>query len=294
MGGVENEEVHKSQFGWTPVYRKDNLSVMSVAFLLSHKNDAIIWRGPRKNGLIKQFLMDVEWEKGDVLIIDCPPGTSDEHISIAQLLNGRKEDVYTLMVTTPQEVSLLDVRKEISFANKVGLNILGCIENMSGFVCPCCNKKTQIFKPSTGGAMVLCKELNIDYLGSLPIDQLLLKCCEMGQSFLKYSANKDGNTGTRVAMINILKQITSRIDEKYAKDIEKKENYYKAKEYKMDDSDDSDQEDECMDAVDMDKQQQNGNEHDVNGNSVNKKEDENEVLHPMDDNDTNEFLEMLD
>merc|ERR1712228_390735 len=117
--------------------------------------------------------------------------------------------------------------------------------------------------------------------------QLLLKCCEMGQSFLKYSANKDGNTGTRVAMINILKQITSRIDEKYGKDIEKKENYYKAKEYKMDDSDDSDQEDECMDDVDMDKQQ-------VNGNIVNKKEDENEVLHPMDDNDTNEFLEMLD
>lgn len=88
MMGVEDKQVHKSQFGWTPVYRKNNLSVMSVAFLLSHKNDAIIWRGPRKNGLIKQFLTDVEWQNLDFLIIDCPPGTSDEHISIAQLLAG--------------------------------------------------------------------------------------------------------------------------------------------------------------------------------------------------------------
>eukprot|EP01083_Nonionella_stella_P214973 774145_1 len=108
MMGVENEQVHKSQFGWTPVYRKTNLSVMSVAFLLSHKNDAIIWRGPRKNGLIKQFLIDVEWNNLDFLIIDCPPGTSDEHISITQLLSSRKQDVYTLIVTTPQEISLLD------------------------------------------------------------------------------------------------------------------------------------------------------------------------------------------
>ena len=88
MMGVEDKQVHKSQFGWTPVYRKSNLSVMSVAFLLSQKNDAIIWRGPRKNGLIKQFLTDVEWQNLDFLIIDCPPGTSDEHISIAQLLAG--------------------------------------------------------------------------------------------------------------------------------------------------------------------------------------------------------------
>ena len=229
MMGVENEQVHKSQFGWTPVYRKNNLSVMSVAFLLSHKNDAIIWRGPRKNGLIKQFLVDVEWQNLDFLIIDCPPGTSDEHISIAQLLSGKKESVYTIMVTTPQEVSLLDVRKEISFANKVGLNILGIIENMNGFICPCCNKKSQIFKPTTGGAKVLCKQMNIQYLGSLPIDQLLLQCCENGKSFLKYSAKKDINTGTRIALINVIKQITGRIDAKYAVDIEKQENHFQKK-----------------------------------------------------------------
>ena len=142
---------------------------------------------------------------------------------------GKKEQVYTVMVTTPQEVSLLDVRKEISFANKVGLNVLGIIENMSGFICPCCHKKSQIFKPTTGGAKVLCKQMNIEYLGSIPIDQLLLECCENGKSFLKSSAHKDINnsTGTRVALLNVIKQITSRIDGKYAIDIEEKENYFK-------------------------------------------------------------------
>eukprot|EP00485_Elphidium_margaritaceum_P009814 CAMPEP_0202693732 /NCGR_PEP_ID=MMETSP1385-20130828/7766_1 /ASSEMBLY_ACC=CAM_ASM_000861 /TAXON_ID=933848 /ORGANISM="Elphidium margaritaceum" /LENGTH=467 /DNA_ID=CAMNT_0049349453 /DNA_START=21 /DNA_END=1420 /DNA_ORIENTATION=+ len=242
MMGVESEQVHKSQFGWTPVYRKNNLSVMSVAFLLSHKHDAIIWRGPRKNALIKQFLVDVEWQNLDFLIIDCPPGTSDEHISIAQLLAARKQDVHAIVVTTPQEMSLLDVRKEISFANKVGLNILGVIENMSGFMCPCCNKKTQIFKASTGGAKALCTQMNVDYLGSVPIDQLLLQCCENGKSYLKYSAShthtqsmathssvfssNDGNQatqGTRVAVLNVLKQITSRIEPTYAEQIEQKE-----------------------------------------------------------------------
>eukprot|EP00483_Globobulimina_turgida_P012469 UN12492 len=117
----------------------------------------------------------------------------------------------------------------MSFANKVGLNVLGVIENMSGFVCPCCSKKTQIFKPTTGGAKVLCKQLNTQYLGSIPIDQLLLQCCENGKSFLKYSANKAQAAGTRIAWINVVKQITSRIDVRYSQEIEKKENYFKNK-----------------------------------------------------------------
>jgi Mrp family chromosome partitioning ATPase len=117
--GVEDEEVRKSNFGWSPVYADDNLGVMSVGFMLSNKDDAIIWRGPRKNGLIKQFLSDVYWGAIDFLIVDAPPGTSDEHISLAQYLKTTPVDG-AIIVTTPQEVSLLDVRKEISFCKKVG------------------------------------------------------------------------------------------------------------------------------------------------------------------------------
>ena len=148
MFGVENEEVHKSNLGWSPVYVTDNLAVMSVGFLLSSKNDAVIWRGPRKNGLIKQFLTDVYWGEGiDYLIIDVPPGTSDEHISITKYLKACDPDG-AILVTTPQEISLLDVRKEVSFCNKVGLPILGVVENMSSFICPCCQVSGTI-KPVT-------------------------------------------------------------------------------------------------------------------------------------------------
>mmetsp|Transcript_65074 Transcript_65074/g.103588 ORF Transcript_65074/g.103588 Transcript_65074/m.103588 type:complete len:443 (+) Transcript_65074:154-1482(+) len=313
MMGVEDRQVHKSQSGWTPVVRKDNLCVMSVAFLLSHKNDAIIWRGPRKNGLIKQFLVDVEWNELDFLIIDCPPGTSDEHISIAQLLSARKQDVYTILVTTPQEISLLDVRKEISFANKVGLNVLGVIENMSGFMCPCCNKKSLIFKPTTGGARVLCKQMNIEYLGSIPIDQLLLQCCENGKSFLKYSANaetqnaftNDANQaqGTRVALLNVIKQITSRIDPQYAVDIEKKESYFKAKRanktkatHNKDDMqhDEDDDEDGDSDASEQEndghKQPQYGNKYTANG-QMEQKEEENQPMDEEESQHNNKFDE---
>ncbi len=112
--GLEGQEIHQSNEGWSPVDVEDNLAVMSVGFLLPSKNDAVIWRGPRKNGLIKQFLTDVVWDNLDYLIIDTPPGTSDEHISIIKYL--KKANVAgAVVVTTPQEVALLDVRKELSF-----------------------------------------------------------------------------------------------------------------------------------------------------------------------------------
>lgn len=114
MLGCENESVHESAQGWTPIYVKDNLSVMSIAFLLQNRNEAVIWRGPRKNALIKQFLKDVDWGSLDYLLIDTPPGTSDEHISIVQLLLQSGCLDGAIIVTTPQEVSLLDVRKEVS------------------------------------------------------------------------------------------------------------------------------------------------------------------------------------
>ena len=111
--------MHQSASGWSPVYVEDNLGVMSIGFMLPSKDDAIIWRGPRKNGLIKQFLTDVVWNELDYLIIDTPPGTSDEHISIVQYLKATSIDG-ALIVTTPQEVSMADVRKELNFCKKTG------------------------------------------------------------------------------------------------------------------------------------------------------------------------------
>jgi Mrp family chromosome partitioning ATPase len=182
MLGVEKDEVKRSNYGWSPVYASDNLAVMSVGFMLQSRDDAIIWRGPRKNGLIKQFLTEVYWDDLDFLIVDAPPGTSDEHISIATYMKDAAIDG-AIIVTTPQEVSLLDVRKEITFCKKVGIPILGVIENMSGFICPGCSASTDIFPAITGGAEKMCSEMNIKFLGSVPLDPELLKSCEAGQSF---------------------------------------------------------------------------------------------------------------
>lgn len=132
MFGVENEEVKRSNMGWQPVYVRENLAVISVGFMLSDRTSAVVWRGPRKDSLIKQFFTDVSWGDLDYLLVDAPPGTSDEHISTVKALEKCAPDG-ALIVTTPQEVALLDVRKEISFCRKVGLPILGVVENMSGF-----------------------------------------------------------------------------------------------------------------------------------------------------------------
>lgn len=133
--GLEGAEVHQSASGWSPVYVDDRLGVMSIGFMLSNPNEAVVWRGPRKNSLIKQFLLDVDWGDLDFLVIDSPPGTSDEHISVAQYLKGAHVDG-AIVVTTPQEVSLIDVRKELSFCSKVGIPVIGVVENMAKLQVP--------------------------------------------------------------------------------------------------------------------------------------------------------------
>lgn len=117
---------------------------MSIGFLLPSLEDAVIWRGPKKNGLIKQFLRDVDWDELEFLLVDTPPGTSDEHLSIVKYLKPAGL-TGAIVVTTPQEVSLLDVRKEITFCKKVGVPIIGVVENMSGFACPKCKVYFKIF-----------------------------------------------------------------------------------------------------------------------------------------------------
>ena len=135
MLGLVGQEVHQSALGWSPVYVNDNLGVMSIGFMLPNTDDAVIWRGPKKNGLIKQFLTDVNWGPIDYLIIDTPPGTSDEHISIVQYLNSNNIDG-AIVITTPQEVSMADVRKELNFCRKTGVSVIGVVENMSRLSVP--------------------------------------------------------------------------------------------------------------------------------------------------------------
>jgi len=181
--GLEGEQVHHSNLGWSPVYVEDNLGVMSVGFMLNDPNDAVIWRGPKKNGLIKQFLRDVYWGELDYLVIDTPPGTSDEHLSITQYLKSSKIDG-AIIVTTPQEIALMDVRKEINFCKKVGLPIIGVVENMSGFVCPNCKKESQIFPPTTGGAQKMALEMNVPFLGRIPLDPQIARACDEGKFYM--------------------------------------------------------------------------------------------------------------
>jgi len=182
--GLQDEQVHMSSSGWSPIYLQDNLAVMSCGFLLGSPDDAVIWRGPKKNGLIKQFLRDVDWGELDFLIVDTPPGTSDEHLSIVSYLKECTNLRGAVIVTTPQEVALLDVRKQIDFCKRVGLNILGLVENMSSFVCPNCTQESQIFKGSNGVTKLL-EAQKIPLLGSLPLDPMIGKSCDEGTSFFE-------------------------------------------------------------------------------------------------------------
>ncbi|KAF9973886.1 cytosolic Fe-S cluster assembly factor nbp35 [Actinomortierella ambigua] len=183
MFGLEGEQIHSSNSGWSPVYVTDNLGVMSIGFILQDADDAIIWRGPKKNGLIKQFLKDVDWGDLDYLVVDTPPGTSDEHLSIVQYLKEAKVSG-AILITTPQEVALQDVRKEIDFCRKVKIPILGVVENMAGFVCPSCKGESVIFPPTTGGAKKMCEDTNTRFLGSIPLDPRIAKSCDQGLPFM--------------------------------------------------------------------------------------------------------------
>merc|ERR1719150_1881339 len=178
MLGLVGQDVHQSNEGWSPVYVDDRLAVMSIGFMLPNQDDAIIWRGPRKNGLIKQFLTDVNWGSLEVLFIDTPPGTSDEHISIVTYLQDSMDGA--IIVTTPQEVSLSDVRKEINFCRKVKLPIIGVVENMSGYACPKCGHEEGIFAASTGGAETMCKQMAVPFLGRVPLDGRVAQAGDAG------------------------------------------------------------------------------------------------------------------
>lgn len=174
--GLERDGHQTSDDGILPVMIGDSLKVMSIGFFLENPDDAVIWRGPMKMGVIKQFLKDVEWGDLDLLIVDSPPGTGDEPLSVCQLLEDADGAV---IVTTPQEVALADVRKSINFCRKLNLRVLGVVENMSGFVCPKCGEVTNIFK--RGGAERMAVDMNVPFLGRLPLDPMTMAAGENGR-----------------------------------------------------------------------------------------------------------------
>ena len=211
MMGVENETIHVSGAGWSPVWVMDNLGVMSIQFMLPSRDDAVIWRGPKKNGLIKQFLKDVDWGELDFLLVDTPPGTSDEHLSVNSFLRDSGIDG-AVVVTTPQEVALLDVRKEIDFCRKAGIRILGIAENMSAFVCPNCKGESDIFRASTGGGRGLAKELGVPFLGAVPLDPRIRMACDYGESFFDSFPDSPACLAFREVVKNVSAQLG--LDEK--------------------------------------------------------------------------------
>ena len=159
-----------------PMSSVENLKAVSIESLTSSKDDAIIWRGPIKYSAIKQFIGDVEWGDLDFLVIDSPPGTGDEPLTIAQTI----PDAKAVIVTTPQEVSLADVRKSISFCKTVKMEIYGLVENMSGFECPHCNQNVDIF--GSGGGERTAATAGIRFLGKVPFDQKVVSCGDTGTS----------------------------------------------------------------------------------------------------------------
>ena len=187
-----------------PVDYSDRLRVMSIGFLLPEPDAAVIWRGPLKMSVIKQFLKDVDWGELDYLIIDSPPGTGDEPLSVCQLIPDADG---AIIVTTPQEVALADVRKSISFCRTVAMPILGVIENMSGFVCPKCGEVTDIFKSGGGEQMAL--EMGVAFLGSIPIDASVVQASDAGRPCV----GELGDTGASAAFERAIGPILELDDE---------------------------------------------------------------------------------
>lgn len=162
-----------------PVEFAHGIQVMSMGFLLPNDNAAVIWRGPLKMGAIKQLFSEVRWGELDYLIIDFPPGTGDEALSAAQLL---PESDGAVIVTTPQDLSLTDVRKSIDFCRQVKVPVIGVMENMSGFVCPHCSALIDVFK--RGGGEIMAKELNVPFLGRIPLEPLIVRASDEGTPFI--------------------------------------------------------------------------------------------------------------
>lgn len=216
LTGVRGEDAHHSSAGIEPILVNDNVTLMSMHYLLNDKNEAVLFRGPRKNGVIKMFLKDVMWGEVDVMLTDTPPGTSDEHITVTSLLQRCGGVDGAVLVTTPQRVAEADVRREVNFCQKAQLPVLGLVENMNGFVCPNCRRESEIFPMETtaagtveGAGVRLSREFNIPLWGALPLDPQLMQACEEGLSLEEHMAD----AGSANVTVTALKRIADRLVE---------------------------------------------------------------------------------
>ncbi|MCG8569498.1 MAG: Mrp/NBP35 family ATP-binding protein [Spirochaetes bacterium] len=200
LTGVEGQQLiaEKEDQRPTPIKAGHNLFVLTIASMMENSDDPIIWRGPMKMGVIKQFLSDIDWPELDYLIVDCPPGTGDEPLSVIQLLQNVNGSI---IVSTPQDIAFLDARKTINFSRKLNVPVLGIIENMAGFICPKCGEKIDIFK--AGGAKKTCKDFNIELLGQIPLDTDIVQSGDEGRAYVYFYNKKEGAI--------IYKEITDKI-----------------------------------------------------------------------------------
>jgi ATP-binding protein involved in chromosome partitioning len=194
-----------SEAGMLPVEWHWNLGVMSIGFLLPGKDEAVIWRGPAKAGVIQQLAEQVAWGERDVLVVDCPPGTGDEPLSVLQIFGEKAKAV---IVTSPQDVAVDDVRRSITFCRQLSTPIIGIIENLSGFVCPSCGAAHEIF--STGGGERLATEAGVPFLGRIPIDPEVSRSGDDGDVFLAVA----GKSPSAVAFKSIIAAVCQSLDAK--------------------------------------------------------------------------------
>ncbi|MEA2081316.1 MAG: Mrp/NBP35 family ATP-binding protein [Elusimicrobiota bacterium] len=177
--GFEGEALDASPKGIIPHRVNSGLCAVSMASFLEHADSPVIWRGPLKMGVLRQFLADVHWGELDYLIVDAPPGTGDEPMSICQLI---KDLAGAIIVTTPQDVALLDSRKCVGFLKQLSTPIFGLVENMSGLICPHCGQEIDLF--GSGGGKKAADELGIPFLGKIPFDLEMVRAADKGESFM--------------------------------------------------------------------------------------------------------------
>ena len=199
--GIEGARPGAAGDAIVPVEACEGLLVMSVGFLLQSRDDAVIWRGPMKHTVIRQFLADVEWGDLDLLVVDSPPGTGDEPLSVIQLIGDADG---AIVVTTPQEVALAEVRKSINFARQLSLPVLGVIENMSGFVCPKCGKIRDVF--SAGGGEAMAAEMNVPFLGRVPIEPGISYFGDAGIPYLNSGEDSPASEVFRAAVAAVVNE----------------------------------------------------------------------------------------
>ncbi|RWS04478.1 Cytosolic Fe-S cluster assembly factor NUBP2-like protein [Dinothrombium tinctorium] len=196
--------VLQSERGWLPATITRSLSPSNHCFF-TDENSAVIWRGPKKNSMIRQFINDVDWGELDYLVIDTPPGTSDEHISIVECLREQQKPDGAILITTPQILSINDVRRELTFCRKANIPIMGILENMSGYVCPHCSECTNIF--SKGGGQSLAQYANVPYLGSIPIDPNLGECAEFGRNYIEQFKSSEAAQRFKTIARNLIEEV---------------------------------------------------------------------------------------